>query len=113
MERAEKSTCSSGRANESWVPAHWQFHAHADPRTRRSRPHKEAIGQFDPNSLAPPRLTKEQSMSNSLPTEQEHEEGPQTDFFQIANGNARQACSVKTKFTTPATSVAISPSELE
>jgi hypothetical protein len=52
-------------------------------------------------------------MSNSLPTEQEHEEGPQTDFFQIANGNARQACSVKTKFTTPATSVAISPSEVE
>jgi hypothetical protein len=39
-------------------------------------------------------------MSNSLPTEQEHKEGPQTVFFQIANGNARQACSVKTKFPT-------------
>ena len=39
-------------------------------------------------------------MSNSLPTEQEHEEGPQTDFFQIANGNARQSCCVTTKFAT-------------
>ena len=33
-------------------------------------------------------------MSDSLPTEQEREEGPQTDLFQIANGNVRQACSV-------------------
>jgi len=35
-----------------------------------------------------------------LPTEQECEEGPQTVFFQIANGNARQPRSVKTKFAT-------------
>ena len=39
-------------------------------------------------------------MGNSLPTEQEREEGPQTVFFQIANGNARQACCLKTKFAT-------------
>ena len=39
-------------------------------------------------------------MRNSLPTEQEREEGPQTTFFQIANGNARQACCLKTKFAT-------------
>jgi hypothetical protein len=39
-------------------------------------------------------------MRLSLPTEQELEEGPQTVFFQIANGNTRQACSVKTKFPT-------------
>jgi hypothetical protein len=39
-------------------------------------------------------------MRNSLPTEQEREEGPQTVFFQIANGSARQDCSLKTKFAT-------------
>ena len=39
-------------------------------------------------------------MRPNLPTEQELEEGSQTVFFQIANGNARQACSVKTKFPT-------------
>jgi hypothetical protein len=39
-------------------------------------------------------------MRISLPTELELEEGPQTVFFQIANGNARQACCVKTKFAT-------------
>lgn len=39
-------------------------------------------------------------MRSNLPTEQEREEGLQTVFFQIANGNARQACSVKTKFAT-------------
>lgn len=39
-------------------------------------------------------------MRNNLPTEQELEKGPQTVFFQIANGNARQACSVKTEFAT-------------
>jgi hypothetical protein len=39
-------------------------------------------------------------MRNNLPTEQELEEGLQTVFFQIANANARQACSVKTKFAT-------------
>jgi hypothetical protein len=39
-------------------------------------------------------------MRNSLPTESTLEEGLQTVFFQIANGNARQACSLKTKFPT-------------
>ena len=39
-------------------------------------------------------------MRNSLPTTAEMEEGPQTVFFQIANGNARQTCSLKTKFST-------------
>ena len=33
-------------------------------------------------------------------TEPAMEQGPQTVFFQIANGNARQACSLKTKFPT-------------
>ena len=39
-------------------------------------------------------------MRNNSVTEQEREEGPQTVFFQIAHGNARHACSVKTKFAT-------------
>jgi hypothetical protein len=39
-------------------------------------------------------------MRNSLPSEIEMEEGRQTIFFQIANGNERQACSLKTKFQT-------------
>jgi hypothetical protein len=39
-------------------------------------------------------------MRTCLPAEQEREEGPQTVFFEIANGNARQACSLKTKFPT-------------
>jgi len=39
-------------------------------------------------------------MRNSLPTTTEIEENPHTVFFQIANGNARQACSLKTKFST-------------
>jgi hypothetical protein len=39
-------------------------------------------------------------MRNRLPTRRELNEGPQTVFFQIANGNARQSCSVTTKFTT-------------
>jgi hypothetical protein len=30
----------------------------------------------------------------------ELEEGPRTVYFQIVNGNARQACSLKTKFPT-------------
>jgi hypothetical protein len=33
-------------------------------------------------------------------TEQEINEGPQTVSFQIANGNARQACILQTKFPT-------------
>jgi len=44
-------------------------------------------------------------MRNRLPTQPEldegiQDEGIQTVFFQIANGNARQSCSVKTKFPT-------------
>jgi hypothetical protein len=39
-------------------------------------------------------------MRKTLPTKQELEEGQQTVFFQIADGNARQACSLKTKFQT-------------
>jgi hypothetical protein len=34
------------------------------------------------------------------PTEQEIIEGPQTVSFQIANGNARQLCSLQTKLPT-------------
>jgi hypothetical protein len=43
---------------------------------------------------------KEQTMRNRTPTPREIGEGQQTIFFQIANGNARQSCSVRTKFTT-------------
>jgi hypothetical protein len=39
-------------------------------------------------------------MRNTLPTKQNLEEGRQTVFFQIADGNARHACSLKTKFQT-------------
>jgi hypothetical protein len=39
-------------------------------------------------------------MRKTLPTNAEIREGNQTVFFQIANGNSRQACSVKTKFST-------------
>ncbi|HEY8670007.1 MAG TPA: hypothetical protein VIL63_04135 [Terriglobales bacterium] len=38
-------------------------------------------------------------MRNGLPTKSELKEG-QTVFFQIANGTARQDCSLKTKFPT-------------
>ncbi len=34
------------------------------------------------------------------PTEQETSEGPQTVSFQIANGNARQGCTLQTRFPT-------------
>ena len=34
------------------------------------------------------------------PTGQEISEGPQTVSFQIANGNARQGCTLQTKFPT-------------
>jgi hypothetical protein len=37
---------------------------------------------------------------HAKPTEQEISEGPQMVSFQIANGNARQACSLQTKFPT-------------
>lgn len=36
------------------------------------------------------------------PTEQEIKEGPQAVSFQIANGNARQACILQTTFPTKA-----------
>ena len=39
-------------------------------------------------------------MRNRSPSQRELDEGIQTVFFQIANGNARQSCSVKTKFPT-------------
>jgi len=39
-------------------------------------------------------------MLDSLPTMSELEEGKQTVFFQIANGNSLQSCSLKTKFPT-------------
>ena len=39
-------------------------------------------------------------MRISLPDTKTRAEGEQTVFFQIANGNARQACSLKTKFPT-------------
>ena len=39
-------------------------------------------------------------MRKRTPTKTETLEGNQTVFFQIANGNSRQACSVKTKFST-------------
>lgn len=35
-----------------------------------------------------------------MPTEQEVSEGPQSVFFQIANGNARQDCMLQTTFPT-------------
>ena len=45
-------------------------------------------------------MAKEQTMRNRLPTQEERHTGQQTVFFQIANGNARQSCSVKTRFPT-------------
>jgi hypothetical protein len=46
-------------------------------------------------------FTKEQPMRKlAKSTEQEIIEGPQTVSFQIANGNARQRCSLQTRFPT-------------
>ena len=39
-------------------------------------------------------------MRNNLSATKIRAEGDQTVFFQIANGNARQTCSLKTKFPT-------------
>src|ERR1700688_3127997 len=66
------------------------------------RPHKETIVQFIPKTTQPyQRFIKEQPMlKHAKPTEQEISEGPQAVSCQIANGNARQACSLKTKFPT-------------
>jgi hypothetical protein len=60
---------------------------------------REGATLVNPTGFASP-FTKEQSMPNSLSTKPELVEGQQTVFFQIANGNARQACSLKTKFPT-------------
>jgi hypothetical protein len=46
------------------------------------------------------RFTKEQSMRNGSRAPPKLEQGQQTVLFEIANGNARQACSLKTKFPT-------------
>jgi hypothetical protein len=54
----------------------------------------------DPNNLALPAFTKEQSMRNESRATPKFEQGHQTVLFEIANGNARQACSLKTKFPT-------------
>jgi hypothetical protein len=46
-------------------------------------------------------FTKEHCMRKlARPTEQEISEGPQTVSFQIANGNARQGCTLQTRFPT-------------
>jgi hypothetical protein len=47
-----------------------------------------------------PREHKGANMRKRSPTRREPDEASQTVFFQIANGNARQSCSVTTKFTT-------------
>jgi hypothetical protein len=39
-------------------------------------------------------------MRSKMPTKTEILGGGETVYFQIANGNGRQACSVKTKFST-------------
>jgi hypothetical protein len=39
-------------------------------------------------------------MRNGSPATPKLEQGPQTVLFEIANGNMRQACSLKTKFLT-------------
>jgi hypothetical protein len=77
-------------------PAHWRAACVI------VRPHKETIAQFIPKTTQPyQRFIEEQHMrKHAKPTEQEISEGPQTVSFQIANGNARQACSLKTKFPT-------------
>jgi hypothetical protein len=54
----------------------------------------------DPENLALPAFTKEQSMRNGSRPEPKMEPGRLTVLFEIANGNARQACSLQTKFRT-------------
>jgi hypothetical protein len=53
-----------------------------------------------PQNPALPRDHKGTTMRNGSPARREPGHGPQTVFFQIANGNARQSCSVTTKFAT-------------
>jgi hypothetical protein len=64
------------------------------------RPQRAGISWFIPTTWPYQTLRKEQSMRHTLPTKQNLEEGQQTVFFQIADGNARHACSLKTKFQT-------------
>jgi hypothetical protein len=52
----------------------------------------------DPNNLVLPAFTKEQSVRNESRATPKFEQEHQTVLFEIANGNARQACSLKTKF---------------
>jgi hypothetical protein len=54
----------------------------------------------DPNNVTLPVFTKEQSMRSGSRTKLDTEQGQQTVLFEIANGNARQACSLRTKFPT-------------
>jgi len=61
-------------------------------------PHDGFMMVTSPPTL--PKFHEGTSMRNSSPTNAEIREGNQTVFFQIANGNSRQACSVKTKFST-------------
>jgi hypothetical protein len=58
-------------------------------------------------------FTKEQSMRNSLSKKPELEEGQQTIFFQIANGNARQSMQPEDQISNPAPGFSLSPSKLE
>jgi hypothetical protein len=65
------------------------------------KPHKETISRIIPKTQLYQMLIKEPHMRKyAKATEQEIREGPQTVSFQIANGNARQTCSLKTKFPT-------------
>src|SRR5205809_724105 len=48
----------------------------------------------------PPKTKHELRQMLAKPTEQEISEGPQTVSFQIANGNARQGCTLQTRFPT-------------
>lgn len=54
----------------------------------------------DQDNLAVPAFTKEQSMRNESRGTLKFEQAQQTVLFEIANGNGRQACSLKTRFST-------------
>jgi hypothetical protein len=69
--------------------------------TGHSNAASERNGLVAPNSSDCQSFAKGQRMRRfDLPTEQDLDQGQQTVFFHIANGNLRQACSVKTKFPT-------------
>jgi hypothetical protein len=59
------------------------------------------------------RFGNEQSVRNNLPTEQEREEGPQTVIFSNRERSRAPSLQLEDEICNPATSVAISPSELE